>query len=69
MIIYALMSFIPLEPWHPARRFMDQLVQPILQPFRNVIPPMGMFDLSVMVAIIVIQLAGILLKVMVQAAF
>ena len=69
LIIYALMSFAPLEPWHPARRFLDQLVQPILQPFRNVIPPVGMFDFSVMVAIIVIQLAGIILKAMVQAAF
>lgn len=69
LIIYALMSFAPLEPWHPARRFLDQLVQPILQPFRNVMPPVGMFDFSVMIAIIVIQVAGLILKYMVQAAF
>lgn len=69
LIIYALMSFAPLEPWHPARRFLDQLVQPILQPFRNVMPPVGMFDFSVMVAIIVIQLAGQLLKAAVGIAF
>ncbi len=69
LLIYALMSFMPLEPWHPARRFLDQLVQPILQPFRNVMPPVGMFDLSVMVAMIVIQIAGYILKVMVAAAF
>lgn len=69
LVIYALMSFAPLEPWHPARRFLDQLVQPILQPFRNVVPPVGMFDFSVMVAIIVIQIAGYILKLMVVAAF
>jgi YggT family protein len=69
LVIYALMSFAPLEPWHPARRFLDRLVQPILQPFRNVMPPMGMFDLSVMIAIITIQIAGYILKIMVQAAF
>jgi len=69
LIIYALMSFAPLEPWHPARRFLDQLVQPILQPFRNVMPSVGMFDFSVMIAIIVIQIAGYILKVMIAAAF
>lgn len=69
LVIYALMSFAPLEPWHPVRRFLDRLVQPILQPFRNVMPPVGMFDLSVMIAIITIQIAGYILKIMVQAAF
>ena len=69
LIIYALMSFAPLEPWHPARRFLDQLVQPILQPFRNVMPSVGMFDFSVMIAIIVIQIAGYILKIIIAAAF
>lgn len=68
LILHALMSFI-LEPWHPARRFLSQLADPILRPFRGLIPPVGMFDFSIMVALIVIQILGQLLIVLIQSAF
>lgn len=68
LIAHAVMSFLPLEPWHPARRFVEQLAEPILRPFRQLIPPVGMFDFSVMVALIVIQLIGqILIGLLVRA--
>jgi len=69
LILHALMSFMPIEPWHPVRRFLDQIAEPILRPFRGLIPPMGMFDFSIMVAIIVIQILGELVKVMIRSAF
>lgn len=69
LILHALMSFAPLEPWHPVRRTLAQLAEPIVQPFRNLIPPVGMFDFSIMVALIVIRLLGELLKAMVVSAF
>jgi YggT family protein len=69
LILNALISFAPLEPWHPVRRFLNQLAEPIVRPFRNIIPPVGMFDLSVMVALIVVQLLGQVLIIMIQAAF
>ncbi len=69
LILHALMSFMPLEPWHPARRFLSQLADPILRPFRGLIPPVGMFDFSIMVALIVIQILGQLLIVLIQSAF
>lgn len=58
LIAYAVMSFLPLEPWHPARRFIERLAEPLVRPFRQLLPPVGMFDFSVMVALIVIQLVG-----------
>jgi YggT family protein len=69
LILHALMSFAPLEPWHPVRRTLAQIAEPIVQPFRNLIPPVGMFDFSIMVALIVIQILGELIKVLVRAAF
>ena len=69
LILQALMSFTSVEPWHPVRRFLDQVTEPILRPFRNLIPPVGMFDFSIMVALIVIQIVGYILKQMIHAAF
>lgn len=69
LILYALMSFAPLDPYHPVRRTLTQIAEPIVQPFRNLIPPLGMFDFSVLVALIVIQIGGELLKAMIRSAF
>jgi YggT family protein len=69
LILNALMSFAPLDPWHPARRFLNNLAEPLVRPFRNLIPPAGMFDFSVMVALIAYQLAGRLVIVLIQSAF
>lgn len=69
LILHALMSFAPLEPWHPIRRTLAQLAEPIIQPFRNLIPPVGMFDFSIMIALIVVQILGELVKVLIRQAF
>lgn len=50
-----------LSPFHPVRRFLDSIVDPMLQPIRGVLPSVGGFDFSPMVLIIVIQLAEDLL--------
>jgi len=69
IILHILMSWVQLEPWHPVRRFLDQLAEPILRPFRNAIPPVGMFDLSPMVALIFVQVIGQILIFLVAQAF
>jgi YggT family protein len=63
------MSFAPLDPWHPVRRTLAQIAEPIVRPFRNLIPPVGMFDFSIMIAMFAVQAAGVLLKIMLGAAF
>jgi YggT family protein len=50
------MSFV-LSPWHPLRRTLDSWVSPLLAPIRRVLPPVGMFDFSPLVMVILIQLA------------
>jgi YggT family protein len=39
----------------PIVRLLDDITEPILAPFRRVIPPLGMFDISPIIAILLIQ--------------
>jgi YggT family protein len=67
LIANALISFAPLEPWHPVRRTLNQLAEPILRPFRNILPPTGAIDFSPMLALIVVQILGQILIALVRA--
>ena len=69
LILDALISFAPIDPWHPVRRFLDQMAEPIVRPFRNLLPSMGMFDFSIMIALIVVQILGQILIVIIRSAF
>lgn len=44
-----------LDPYHPIRRTLDQIVEPMLNPIRRMLPPLGMIDFSPWVLIILIQ--------------
>lgn len=59
LIVRALLSWFPYSPdspLNPVRRVVFALTEPVLAPFRRIIPPIGMFDLSFLVAFIVVQL-------------
>ena len=47
-----------LDPFHPIRRFLDSIVQPMLAPIRRFMPQTGMFDFSPIVLLILVQLIG-----------
>jgi YggT family protein len=51
-----IVSFV-LSPWHSLRRTLDSWVNPLLAPIRRLLPPVGMFDFSPLVMVILIQLA------------
>jgi YggT family protein len=40
----------------PIVRFLHTVTEPLLAPFRRIIPPAGMFDLSFLVAFIVVEI-------------
>ena len=46
-----------LDPFHPIRRFLDSIVQPMLDPIRRLVPPIGGIDLSPFVLFIVLDIA------------
>lgn len=61
LIIRAILSWVS-QGQNPMERVLWQLTDPILNPIRRVIPPMGGLDLSVLVAIIGLQFLQLLLQ-------
>jgi YggT family protein len=45
-----------MDPYHPIRRGVDNIVEPLLSPIRRVVPTLGMLDFSPLVLILLIQL-------------
>ena len=60
VIASILLSYF-LDPYHPIRQGVDNLVRPLLDPIRKVVPPVGMLDFSPLVLIILIQVVSNLL--------
>ena len=57
ILIRALLTWIPnLDPSNPLVRLLNQITDPLLQPARRLIPPMGGMDLSPIVVIVLLQL-------------
>ena len=57
VIASAILSFF-MDPYHPVRRGVDNIVEPMLNPIRRVVPLLGMFDFSPLVLIILINVAS-----------
>lgn len=60
IILDAILSFV-LPPFNPVRSFLDKLVEPLLNPIRKILPSMAGFDLSPIVAILILQVIEFLL--------
>ncbi len=69
IILRALLSFAPLDPYHPLVRLLHQFTEPFLQPIRSFLPSMGMFDLSPMIAILLLVVISRVLQQVLIAAF
>lgn len=57
IMIYILMSWFPGARDSSIGQFLARIIEPYLEPFRRIIPPIGMIDISALVAIITLQLA------------
>ncbi|MCK4976040.1 MAG: YggT family protein [Anaerolineales bacterium] len=60
IIVYVVLSYF-MSPFHPVRRFINNLVEPLLTPIRRVLPQTGMLDFSPMVLLILVWLLSRLL--------
>ncbi|PHK50663.1 YggT family protein [Staphylococcus edaphicus] len=56
MIVYFFMSWIPNARENKFGQFLAKIYEPFLEQFRKIIPPIGMIDISSIVAIIVLVL-------------
>jgi YggT family protein len=54
IIVKVILSYV-MDPYHPVRRSIDNLIEPLLAPIRRVVPLIGMFDFSPLILIILVQ--------------
>ncbi|MFD6510032.1 MULTISPECIES: YggT family protein [unclassified Bacillus (in: firmicutes)] len=58
LIIYILLSWFPGARESKFGDFLARICEPYLEPFRKFIPPLGMIDISPLVAIFTLNLAS-----------
>jgi YggT family protein len=51
-----LFSWIRPDPYNPLVRFVVQITDPILRPLQRYIPPIGMLDISPLIALLLISI-------------
>ncbi|GAC91309.1 YggT family protein [Anoxybacillus sp. LAT_35] len=57
IIVYILMSWFPNARETKIGQFLANICEPYLEPFRRFIPPIGMIDISPIVALLVLRFA------------
>lgn len=56
IIARIILSWVRHDPYHPVIRFLYDLTEPYLSIFRRIIPPLGIMDLSPIVALFTLYL-------------
>ena len=70
IIIRAVLTWIPsVDYGHPLIRWITRLTDPIMVPVRRLLPPVGGLDLSPLIAILLVQIAGYFLVRILVAVF
>ncbi|WP_026559433.1 YggT family protein [Bacillus sp. J37] len=57
LIVYILLSWFPGARESGFGQFLSKICEPYLEPFRKIIPPLGMIDISPIVAILALRFA------------
>ena len=60
VVVSVILSYF-MDPYHPVRRSIDSVVEPMLAPIRRVVPLIGVLDLSPLILIILLQVVSNLL--------
>ncbi len=73
LIIYILMSWVPSMRENKFGQFLGKIVEPYLSFFRRFIPPLGMIDISPIVAIFALRFISegieVIFKMIIQALY
>lgn len=64
-----IMSWLPQLRYNQIGEFVFGITEPILSPFQRIIPPIGMIDISPMVAIIALYVLQTILLTIIGTAF
>ncbi len=65
IFIYSLLGFF-LSPYHPIRRTLGQIIEPMLAPIRRRVRPLGGLDFSPLILMIILQVLGSLLTALLR---
>jgi len=57
VIVSVILSYV-MDRYHPVRRWVDAIVDPILMPIRRVVPLVGMLDFSPIILIVLIRIVS-----------
>ena len=57
VVVSVILSYF-MDPYHPIRRSIDSVVEPMLAPIRRVVPLLGVLDLSPLILIILLQVVS-----------
>lgn len=57
VIIRCLLSFIPHNPYQSIIRFVYEITEPIMAPFRRFVPLIGALDISPIAVVLALELA------------
>lgn len=63
LFVHVILTYF-MSPFHPIRRQIDRIIEPLLAPIRRVIPTVGMFDFSPLVLILLVQIVSMLVRVL-----
>ena len=55
IIAYVILSYF-MDPYHPVRRWVNLIVEPMLMPIRRVVPLVGMLDFSPIILLLLIRI-------------
>jgi YggT family protein len=68
LLIMVISSWIAPQGGHPALDLVNQLVQPVMAPFRKLMPDMGGIDISPIFAFLALNVVQVLIKYLAAAA-
>ena len=57
-----LLSWFPIRPDSPIVLILNEITDPILRPLRRIVPPLGMLDITPIVALFLLQILEQLLR-------
>jgi YggT family protein len=61
ILLKVILSYF-LDPFHPFRQSIDQLVDPLLRPIRQIVPTLGRIDFSPIVLMILVEVLASVLR-------
>ena len=60
IVIQVVLTYF-MDPFHPVRRFVDRIYEPLYAPIRRILPKTGMLDFSPFILIIILTIVERLL--------